>query len=150
MRGIPLLVISFLFFCNCSHSPRNSNIKTPTDSTFEKVHSEFVTNINFPEGYKFISGVDSNFIRITILDLDKKNCIQFYKENKFVPVHDTLPQKLSCMNYLDSAYRHLPDNEKLVIKRDTNNRTYWTYLLDTTTCRLYCHISFPDNDGYTK
>ena len=150
MKKRSLIVISFLFFSNCSHSPENSNLKTLTDSTFEKTHSELITQIHFPEGYKFITGVDSNFIRITILDLDKKNCMKFYKENNLQPIEDTLPQNLSCMNYLDSAYTHLPDNKEMVIKRDTNNRTYWTYLLDTTTCRLYCHISFPDYDGLTK
>ena len=150
MKGIPLLVTSFLFFCNCSPAPRDSNIKTLTDSTFEKVHSEFVTNINFPEDYKFITGVDSNFIRITILDLDKNKCMKFYTDNNFEPIGDTLPRPLACMDYLPSRYRQLPEYKKLLIKHGINNRTYWTYLLDTTTCRLYCHISFPDYDGHTK
>ena len=121
-----------------------------TNSTFEKAHSEFVTNIKFPEDYIFITGVDTDVIRITILDLDKKNCMKFYTNNNFEPIGDTLPRPLACMNYLDSAHRHLPDYKKLLIKHGINNRTYWTYLIDTTTCRLYCHISFPDYDGLAK
>jgi hypothetical protein len=152
MKGISLIFVSFLFFSNCSsnHNNNNNNTTSVTNSTFEKAHSEFVTNIKFPEDYKFITGVDTDVIRITIFDLDKKSCMKFYRDNSFEPIGDTLPRPLACMNYLDSAYRHLPDYKKLLIKYGINNRTYWTYLIDTTTCRLYCHISFPDYNGLAK
>jgi len=150
LTGIFLIVISFLFFSNCSSNHNNNNTTSVTNSTFEKAHSEFVTNIKFPEDYIFITGVDTDVIRITILDLDKNNCMKFYTDNNFEPIGDTLPRPLACIHYLPSPYRQLPDYKKLLIKHGINNRTYWTYLIDTTTCRLYCHISFPDYNGLAK
>jgi len=113
-------------------------------------HNELVTKIHIPEDYKFIAGVDTDFIRITILDLDKKNCTEFYKSNKFEPISDTFPQTFIGMNYLDNVYRQLPENNKLLKLSGKKNWTNWIYLLDTTTCRLYGHISFPDLNGHTK
>ena len=120
------------------------------DQNPNEFNNELVTKIHIPEGYNFITGVDTDFIRITILDLDTKNCTEFYKSNKFEPVNDTLPQTFIGMNYLDSVYRLLPDNNKLLKLSGKNNWTNWIYLLDTTTCRLYGHISFPDLNGHTK
>ena len=113
-------------------------------------HNELVTNIHIPEGYKFITGVDTDFIRITILDLDKSKCTEFYKDNKFEPINDTLPQTFIGINYLDSDYRQLPGNNKLLRISGKAKWTTWIYLLDTTTCRLYGQISFPDMNGHTK
>jgi hypothetical protein len=148
MKRIFLLFISFLFFSNCS--PDNSSKETLTDPKFNKEHNEQVTKIHSPEGYKFNTEVYIDFIRISIIDLDKKNCAKFNKDNKFEPINDTLPQTLIGMNYLDSVYRQLPDNNKLVRISGKAKWTKWIYLLDTTTCRLYCHFSFPDYNGYTK
>ena len=135
---------------SCSPNLEN-NIKYPqTDSRFNKDHNEQVTKIYLPEDYKFITEVDTDFIRITIIDLDKKNCAKFYRDNNFKPIDDTLPLTLACINYLDSAYRHLPSNNKMLINSGKVIQTYWTYLLDTSTCRLYCHISFPGYHGLTK
>ena len=120
------------------------------DQNPNEAHNELVTKISIPDGYKFIAGVDTDFIRITILDLDKKNCSEFYKKNKFESISDTLPQTFIGINYLDSVYRQLPDNNKLLRLSGKTNYTNWIYLLDTTTCRLYGHISFPDWKGHTK
>src|SRR5678816_3387065 len=97
MRGISLIVISFLFFSNCSM--KNTYKDISPDQNPNEAHNELVTKIHIPEDYKFITGVDTDFIRITILDLDKKNCIAFYKTNKFEPVIDTLSQTFIGMNY---------------------------------------------------
>ena len=59
-------------------------------------HNELVTKIHIPGDYKFIAGADTDFIRITILDLDKINCTAFYKSNKFEPINDTLPLTPIC------------------------------------------------------
>ena len=120
------------------------------DQNPNEFHNELVTKIHIPEDYKFIAGADTDFIRITILDLDKNNCTALYKSNKFEPINDTLPLSPVCWNYLDSSFRQLPDKSKLVRLSGKNNWTNWIYLLDTTTCRLYGHISFPDLNGRTK
>src|SRR4051812_35917225 len=110
MKRKPLLFISFLFFINCS--PDNSKKETLINPEFNKEHNEQVTKIRLPEDYKFITEVDIDFIRISIIDLDKKTCSKFYKDNKFEPISDTLPQTLIGIDYLDSAYRQLPGNNK--------------------------------------
>jgi len=113
-------------------------------------HNELVTQIHIPEGYTFITGIDSDFIRITIVDLEKLNCKKFYADNKFEPIQDTSSQVFFGLNYLDSIYRQTPSNNKLLKLSGTNSFTTWIYLLDTTTCRLYGQISFPDLKGKTK
>ena len=148
MKGISLIVLSFLFFTDCSTNNTYKDISP--DQNPNEAHNELVTKIHIPEGYKFITGVDTDFIRITILDLDKINCIKFYKDNKFELINDTLPQTFIGMNYIDSAYRQLPDNNKLLRITGKAKWTNWIYLLDTVTCRLYGHISFPDLNGHTK
>jgi hypothetical protein len=148
MKGVSLIVISFLFFNNCSMDKACKDISP--DQNPNGAHNELVTKIHIPEGYKFITGVDTDFIRITILDLDKKNCTEFYKTNKFESINDTFHQTFIDMDYLDSVYTQLPDNNKLLRLSGKNNWTNWIYLLDTTTCRLYGHISFPDWYGHTK
>jgi len=143
-----ILVISLLFLTNCTNNNTYKDI-SPGENPNE-AHNELVTKIHIPEGYKFIAGVDTDFIRITILDLDKSKCTEFYKSNKFEPVTDTFPQTFIGINYLDSNYRKLPDNNKLLKLSGKAKFTNWVYLLDTTTCRLYGQISFPDWNGHTK
>jgi len=145
---ILLALISFLFLTNCSTNNTYKDI-SPRENPNE-AHNELVTKIHIPEGYKFISGVDTDFIRITILDLDKNKCTEFYKSNNFEPVTDTFPQTFIGIIYLDSNYRKLPDNNKLLKLSGKAKFTKWIYLLDTTTCRLYGQISFPDWNGHTK
>ena len=148
MKEISLVFISFLLFSNCSTN--NSYKDISPDQNPDEFHNELVTKIHIPEGYKFITGVDTDFIRITILDLDKNKCIEFSRDNKFESIKDTFPQTFIGMNYLDSIYRQLPDNSKLLRISGKVKWTKWTYLLDTATCRLYGHISFPDMNGHTK
>ena len=148
MKGLFLIAISILFFSNCSTNKTYKEM-SPEQNPNE-FHNELVTKIHIPEGYNFVTGVDTDFIRITILDLDKTNCIKFLKDNKFEPINDTLPQTFIGMNFLDSVYRQLPGNNKLIKLSGKNKWTNWIYLLDTTTCRLYGHISFPDLNGITK
>jgi len=148
MKGKSLIVLLLLFYSGCSTNNTYKDI-SPVQNPNE-VHNELVTKISIPEGYTFVAGVDTDFIRITILDLDKKSCTKFYKDNKFEPLNDTSPQIFIGMNYLDSAYRQLPVNNKLLKISGKARFTNWIYLLDTTTCRLYGHISFPDLNGHTK
>ncbi len=102
MKRISLLFLSTLFFSNCTPG---SNKETLIDPKFSKEHNQEVTKIRIPDGYKFITEVDTDFIRISIVDLDKINCTKFYKDNKFEPINDTVPLTLIGMDYLDSAYR---------------------------------------------
>lgn len=148
MIKISFIVISLLLFSNCSMNNTYKDISS--DQNPNEAHNELVTKIHIPEDYKFITGVDTDFIRITILDLDKKNCTGFYKDNKFEPINDTFPQIFIGINYLDSVYRQLPATNKLLRLSGKAKFTNWIYLLDTTTCRLYGLISFPDWNGHTK
>ncbi len=147
MIRVPQLVIFFVLFSSCVlNNPKD--ILPAKHPNIE--HNELITKVHIPEGSKFITGVDTNFIRITVLDLDKVSCKAFFTSNKFGPVNDTFPQFFVGIGYLDTRYQQLPDNNKLVKLSGKNNWTTWVYLLDTTTCRLYGQISFPDLDGYTK
>ncbi len=148
MKRISLIVISFLFFNNCTMNNTYKDISP--DKNPNEAHNELVTKIHIPEVYEFITGVDTDFIRITILDLDKQNCKQIYYSNKLESINNSVPQTFIGMNYLDSAYRKIPDNNKLLRLSGKNNWTTWIYLLDTTNCRLYGQISFPDLNGHTK
>lgn len=162
-----LTLFSFLLFCQCSSDfeTNDTNVgvlfgsKTtaiyltdPTplgESPLFLPDAKYLAKIQIPDSYRFITGAVKNFIRIIVIDLDKKDCVEFYKTNEFEPIGDGLPRPLACMNYLDSKYWH-PDNKKLLCKFGWAKRTYWTYLLDTTNCRLYFHVSAPDYNAYTK
>jgi hypothetical protein len=134
---------------NCSTSPENKVIaqgKKPRKMEF----CESISKIKFPETSRILTTVDSNFSTIAIIKFHKSFCSQFCSGYKFQSIKDTLPQNLLGQIYLDSVYRRLPENNKLLRKRGRTNGTLWMYLLDTTTCQLYCNFSYPDLNGYTK
>lgn len=146
MKGISVIFISLLLFSGCSTGDSNKDFLT--EPTFEKEYYEKVTNIKFPKNYKVIASADNGeFVTITIIDLSETDCKKFSTDNKFEPIEDKFPQDLIGVGYLDSVYRQIPDNNKLLRNWGNNKKTNWIYLLDTTTCRLYCQIDYPDWAG---
>ena len=118
--------------------------------SFEKSYYEKTTNIQFPDKYKFVATADNGeFMTITILDLDKDGCRKFIADNNFQPFTDNFPPRLIGLAYLDSSLRNLPDSKVLLVNRHGKEygKTGWTYFIDTTTCRLYCEIDYPDWGG---
>jgi hypothetical protein len=111
---------------------------------------ENLSKIKFPETSRLLTTVDSNFSTIAIIKFHKSFCSQFCSEYKFQSIKDTFPQTLLGQLYLNRSYQQLPDNNKLLRRRGKGGGTLWMYLLDTTTCRLYCNFSFPDTEGNTK
>ena len=150
MKKILSIFIS-LFFLSCG-SPDNSVKDSPYKFSGQDQY-ELVTRIKFPKDFKVITnpplGFD-DFVRQTVIELNKNDCVKFYRTNKFVPVQDTISSPFDGSGYSDSLYRQIPDRRKFLHSYGRNNYTNWFYLLDTTTCRLYCLISYPDKKGYTK
>ena len=116
---------------------------------FEKSYYEKTTNIKFPDNYKFVATADNGeFMTIAILDLGKKDCKKFITEYNFEPITDFFP-KMIGIAYLDGNLGKLPDRTVSLVKYNDKEpgKVGWTYLIDTTTCRLYCEIDYPDWDG---
>lgn len=132
-------IVFFIFVWGCDSAP-----------SFEKDYYELITKIKFPDQFNTITTSDNGeFLTITILELRKEDCKKFIVENNFQPVDQTHVSYLMGLNQLDSAYQKLPDN-KTLFERAVNKipgKTGWTYLIDTTTCRLYCEIDYPDRGG---
>ena len=121
-----------------------------SSKSFEKDYYERITKIEFPNNYKIIATADNGeFLTITILDLDKSSCKDFIANNKFEPVDQTYPINLMGLNFLDSSFSHLPNSKSLLERHvpKQEGKVGWTYLLDTTTFRLYCEIDYPDFAG---
>ena len=117
--------------------------------SFEKSYYEKTTNIKFPDNYEFVASADNGeWMTITILDLDKNECKKFVADNNFQPINDFFP-RLDGLAYLDSSVRQLPDKNVLLMNHHDKQpgKTGWTYFIDTTTCRLYCEINYPDWGG---
>ena len=117
--------------------------------SFEKSYYEKVTRIKFPDNYKFVATADNGeYLTITILDLDKKDCKKFIADNNFQSISDFFP-KMIGLGYLDSSLRKLPDRKLLLMNYHDKQpgKTGWMYFIDTTNCRLYCEIDYPDSDG---
>jgi hypothetical protein len=118
--------------------------------SFDRDYYERTTEIEFPNKYKMIATADNHeFLTITILDLDKSSCKDFARDNKFVPVDQTYPINLMGLHLLDTSLAKLP-NPKTLVERHVSKqigKVGWVYLLDTTTCRLYCEIEYPDPAG---
>ncbi len=142
--SISILLI-FLLGCSNSGEEFSADKKTSKLEFYENI-----TGIKFPKQSKVISVVDSDFCSVAIIDFDRSYCNQFYSYNNFRSINVKFTQTLLRQLYLDSVYRQLPDNSKLLRRRGKGNGTLWMYLLDTTTSRLYCNFSYPDNNGYTK
>jgi hypothetical protein len=122
-----------------------------TSNRFDKDYYEKSTGIIFPRDYKVVTSFDNGeFMTITILDLNKSDCKKFIDDNKFKSTEniDSLPlyspPNLSGLAWLDSCYGELPDKNLLANEKSFPNGTGWTYYIDTTTCRLYCQINYPD------
>jgi hypothetical protein len=149
LKKITSIFLLFLLLTNCSTSPENEYYTQ--DKKLSKLEFfEYMTKIKFPETSRLVTGIDSNSSTIAVVKFHKSFCSQFYKENKFQTIKDTFAQTLLGQHYLDSNYRQLPDNTKLLRRRGKGNGTLWMILLDTTTCELYCNFSYPDINGYTK
>ena len=158
MNKIFLFSISFLLFsCGAPDSPEKT-------LTWEEQYAQ-ITHVDFPKGFKLISNSPSNsndLIKKTIIDLSQKDCQTFYKSYGFMPVEDTVSQHLFSSKLMDSIYKLIPDRKKFLhlygkksgspkyFKYNIENDANWVYLLDTTTCRLYCLISNADFNGYTQ
>jgi hypothetical protein len=128
------LLILLLFSCN----------------SFDKDYYERITQIKFPNAYRMIASADNiEFMTITILDLDKSSCRKFAQDNNFEPVEQMYPLNLVGLHFLDTSIAKLPDSKKLLMRHFPKEpgKVGWTYLLDTTSCRLYCEIDYPDYAG---
>ncbi len=130
-----------------------------------KEQYELITHIELPNNYKIISNDTSSsgsLVKKTIIELNRTDCIEFCKNNGFGPVNDSISPLLFGSSLMDSIYRLIPDRSKFLhkygkrsaspkyFKYDTEKNTNWVYLLDTTTCKLYCLVSFADLNGYAK
>lgn len=118
--------------------------------SFEKDYYEKVTKIKFPAKYKVVATADNGeFVTITIIDLDKKDCRKFIAENKFErwDMNNAFPYE--GLSLLGSNYRIFPDTKSYFAnyKSKVPGLTGWTYVIDTLTCRLYAEIEYPDMGG---
>ncbi|MEO8759596.1 MAG: hypothetical protein ABI388_01365 [Bacteroidia bacterium] len=162
MKEVYILFIS-LFILGCA-PPNNSVIESRYKFSGQDDY-ELVTRIEFPKDFKVISNPPAQtatLVRTAIIELNKNDCIKFYKMYKFEPIEDTISPQLFGSNYMDSIYKLIPDRGKylnkygknygspLYFKYNKEKDTNWLYLLDTTTCRLYCLISYADLKGYAK
>lgn len=112
---------------------------------FEKDFYEKVSGIKLPHEYTLITTVDNGeFVTATILDFNHTDCQKFCKDNNFEPIPSTDSITLMGIYFIDSAYRKLPNQNQLLLNWGSKGSNNWTYLLDTTNCRLYCEIFYPD------
>ena len=160
MKKVLILFFPLPFLLlNCS-SP-----EVPESSLSWQEHYELITNIKFPADFKIISNAPmpaGEKIRKTIIELNKKDCLKFSQYNGFTAVKDTISPLLFGSSMMDSVYRLIPDRNKFLHKYGKNyygsdyfnyfkdKNTNWVYLLDTSTCRLYCLISYSNLYGYAK
>jgi len=113
---------------------------------FEKSYYQKTTNIKFPDNYELVATTDNGeFMTMTILDLAKIDCKKFIKDNNFQPITDFFPT-MDGLRFIDKKIGKLPDKNILLMNHHDrqSGKTGWTYIIDTTTCRLYCEIDYPD------
>jgi len=116
---------------------------------FDKNYYQKITNIKFPDNYELVATIDNGeFKTMTVLDLDKIDCKKFIRDNNFQPITDFFPT-MNGFIFIDKKIRKLPDKNVLLMNYHDkeSGKTGWTYLIDTTTCRLYCEIDYPDWGG---
>lgn len=134
MQKTTISVIILFLFISCTQT-----------IYFEKDFYEKVSGIKLPNDYTLIATVDNGeFVTATILDFNQTDCLKFCKDNNFKPIPSTDFVTLMGINFIDSAYRKLPNQNQLLRNWGSKGSNNWTYLLDTTNCRLYCEIVYPD------
>jgi hypothetical protein len=143
------IFITILLATHCSTSPEN-DFYTQDKKLSKLEFCENITGTKFPEESRIVTSADSNFVSIVIIKFHKHFHSDFMAANKFFPIKDSFPQTLLGIEYLDSTYKHIPENSRLLRRRGRGNGTLWMCLLDTTTCRIYCNLSFPNTKGNTK
>ena len=158
MRQLSKLLLLFIFVTSCS--PNNEEKVLTWEEEYE-----LITNIKLPKDYKVISATPLNSddrVKKTIIELNEKDCKDFYENKGFRAVEDTVSPTLFNSKLIDSIYRLIPERNKFIhrygkqyadptyFKYDTKKKANWVYLLDTTNCRLYCLISTADLNCYVK
>ncbi len=121
-----------------------------TNTSFEKEYYENITKIKFPHKYKIVATEDNGeFLTITIIDLDKDDCRKFVSENNFKPINNEYSANLMGLNFLKENFKKISNTKSLLIRQlgKIEGKTGWTYLVDTTKCRIYCEIDYPDFGG---
>lgn len=154
-----VLVFGLLFILGCTET--GSVEKAPT---LEEQYAE-ITRVDLPRGFKVISTTPPNskdLIEKTVVEINEKDCRVFYKSYGFKAVEDSVSPLIFGSKLMDSVYRLIPERNKFLhlygkkaasakyFKYNTENGANWVYLLDTTTCRLYCLISKADLNGYAR
>ncbi len=117
---------------------------------FEIEYYEKVTKIKFPTKYNVVATADNvEYVTITILDIDKTDCKKFIIENNFKLAKKEYWHFSVGKHFLDSSYFLLPNTDSSFIRSvgKVPGKVGWTYLIDTTNCRLYCEINYPDWGG---
>ncbi len=117
---------------------------------FDKSYYEKISHVKFPQKYKIVASADNGeFMTIAILDLDGPTCKRFISDNNFLPVDSAYPVNLMALSLLDSSFRELPATQQLFRKyvAKVPGKVGWTYLIDTSSGRLYCEIDYPDFGG---
>lgn len=117
---------------------------------FDKDYYERVTRIKFPDNYDVVTTADNGeFVTITILKLDKNDCMKFLVDNNFKRWEESYSPSFEGLNFLDSTYQKIPDSKGCYVnyRSKMNGQVGWMYMIDTLTCSLYCEIEYPDMGG---
>jgi hypothetical protein len=120
-----------------------------------KVHDqkryESTTKIKFPSEFQVIAqGVQSEFVEISILQLNKKDKDDFLAINNFKPASGT-NYSLFALKYLDTIHQKISEKDHLFYNYNMyvpkSDDIGWLYMYDTLTNKLYCQVQYPDPGG---
>jgi hypothetical protein len=137
---MPKLVylMAFLIFSSCSN----------VEPYYEKDYYEKVSNIKFPETAKAIESIDNGeFVTTTVFRLDSINLREFIKFYAFDTVETPSTLRLFGDSYLKTNKPDYSKDTNLFYKAGKKGKTFWLYLVDIDSKKLWAEIQYPDMAG---